>query len=282
MTQLETIIRGIARLKPIPRIVNKILAIQRDPGSSMEELAQVISHDAMTTANLLKAANSAYYARPRPFDSVQQAIVFLGMDEVVDLVLMSNSAGNLKRPQKGYGLKAGDLWRNSLASALISRELSLRLNLEDVHLAFTGALLKDIGKVILEQYVWRSADQISTLVEKNNLSFEEAEKRVIGIDHAELGALTAQVWRFSPEMVEIIQYHHRPGQAVLATRETAVVHLSDVICMMMGIGSGTDGLAYHFDQALIRKAGLTDKDLQEVIAGFALKIDTIENLIAMD
>lgn len=157
MTKIRDIIKGIAKLKPIPQVVNKILEIQQDPESSMDDLTQVISHDAMTTANLLRAANSAYYARPVPFESVQQAAVFLGMDEIVKLVLISNSSTNLNVAQKGYGLKTGDLWRNCVASALISRKLSHKMNLSNPHLVFTGALLKDIGKVILDQYVCASA-----------------------------------------------------------------------------------------------------------------------------
>lgn len=282
MMDLRNIIKGIAGLKPIPQVVHKILEIQQDPESSMEDLTQVISHDAMTTANLLKAANCAYYARPKPFESVQQAVVFLGMDEVVNLVLISNSASNLIRPQKGYGLYTGDLWRNSLASALISQQLSHKLNLAKPHLVFTAALLKDIGKVVLEQYVEAGAKDIQTLVEQGGHSFEEAEKSVIGIDHAELGAMTTQVWRFSPEMVDIIRHHHQPASAALAPKEAAVVHLCDTICMMMGIGAGADGLAHRFDQNLIQRMGLTDTDLQVIMAGFSEKIEEIENLIDLN
>lgn len=282
MTNLRTIIKEIAGLKPIPQVINKILEIQQDPDGSMKDMTQVISHDAMTTANLLKAANSAFYARPKPFETVQQAVVFLGMDEVVDLVLMTNTASNLKRPQKGYGLEAGELWRNSVASALISKALCQKLNIENPHLIFTCALLKDVGKVILDQYVGATAEKIRMRVDKENQSFEEAEKSVIGIDHAELGAMTAQVWRFSPEMVDIIKHHHQPGHAAVAQKEAAVVHLSDTICMMMGIGTGSDGLAYHFDQALIQNMGLSEKDLQKIMADFSEQFEEVENLIALN
>lgn len=282
MTKIRDIIKSITKLKPIPQVVNKILEIQRDPESSMEDLTRVIMHDAMTTANLLRAANSAYFARSKRFESVQQAVVFLGMDEVVDLVLISNSAANLSRPQEGYGLKAGELWRNCVSSALISRELSQKMDLPNPHLIFTGALLKDIGKVILDQYVSACAKEIYALVDKGNQSFEEAEKKVIGIDHAELGAMTAAVWRFSPEMVDIIKHHHQPGNATKVRKEAAVVHISDMLCMMMGIGTGSDGLAHRCDQDMITSMGLTDKDLQQVMAGFSDKLTEIENLIPMN
>lgn len=280
MKNIRTIVKNISKLKPMPHIVHKILSIQQDPESSLDDLAKVVAHDAMTTANLLKAANSAYFARSTPFDSVQQAIVFLGMDEVVDLVLMANSAANLNHAQDGYGLASGDLWRNAVTSALISRELCQRLKIADEHLVFTGALLKDIGKVVLEQYVAKSVEAIHILVKQERLSFQEAEKRVLGIDHTELGAITAEVWRFSPAMVDMIRYHHQPAGATVAKKETAVVHLSDLVCMMMGIGTGNDGLAYRFDQSQITSMGLTHRDLQTIMADIARHIEDIDALVA--
>ncbi len=237
MTDLRKIIRGITGLKFLPQVVNKIMAIIQDPESSLKELAEVISIDATATANLLRVANSAHYGRAKKFDSVQQAIVFLGMDDVVDLVLMTSCAGcvdNLEHPQKGYGQTSEGLWRYSVASALLARKLAVIKSVPDVHLIFTAALLKDIGKVVLEQYVAEGLQKIKELLATGHYSFREAEKAVIGIDHAELGAMVARVWQFSPMMIDIIGSHHRPEQAALAKTETAIVHAGDVLCMMMG------------------------------------------------
>jgi putative nucleotidyltransferase with HDIG domain len=280
MTDIQRIVRSIAGLKPIPHVVNKIMAISQDPDSSMAQLADVISFDAMATANLLKAANSAYYGCSKKFDSIHQASVFLGMEEVVDLVLMTSSAENLKRPQKGYGLTAGDLWRYSVASALLARKLATAKAMADVHFIFTAALLKDIGKVVLEQYVGDGLQKIQALVSEGNCSFREAEKAVIGIDHAELGGMVARVWQFSPMMVEIIANHHQPGLAALAKEETAIVHAGDVLCMMMGVNSGLDGLAYRFDRQTIESIGMTDREIQTIIADFTEELQKVEELIA--
>ena len=280
MMDVRRIVKGIAGLKPIPHVVNKIMAITQEPDSSMAELAEVISFDAMATANLLKAANSAYYGCSKKFDSIRQAIVFLGMEEVVDLVLMTCSAENLNRPQKGYGLTTGELWRHSVASALLARKLAAAKAMADVHFIFTAALLKDIGKVVLQQHVTEGLQKILELVSEGDCSFREAEKAVIGIDHAELGAMVARVWQFSPKMVEIIANHHQPAQATQAREETAVVYVGDLLCMMMGINSGLDGLAYRFDQQTIQSIGMSPTDLQTVIADFAEDLQKVEALTA--
>jgi len=202
------------------------------------------------------------------------------MDEVMDLVLLTSSADSLKRQQKGYGLAAGDLWRYSVASALLARKLALTKSMPDVHLIFTAALLKDIGKVVLEQYVADGYEKIKALVSSGDCCFREAEKAVLGIDHAELGALVARVWQFSPMMIDIIGSHHWPAQAILAKAETAIVHAGDMLCMMMGVNDGLDGLAYRFDQDTIESLGMTDVDLQTITAGFADELQKVEELIS--
>ena len=279
MMDIRKIIRGITGLKPIPHVVNKMMTIIRDPDSSMAELSEVISFDPMTTANLLKAANSSFYGRSKKFDTIHQAIVFLGMDEVIDLVVMTGSAANFRHPQRGYGLAAGDLWHYSIASALLARKLAILQSMEDAHLIFTAALLKDIGKVVLEQYVEDGFQKIKTLVSSGKCSFREAEKAVLGIDHAELGAMVADVWQFSPEMIDIIGNHHQPGQAVLAKPHTAVVHVGDALCMMMGGNGGVDALSYRFDTNTIESLGITDVDMQMTMAGFSEELQKVEELI---
>jgi len=255
------------------------MSIAEDPKSSVSDLSKVIIYDTAVTANLLKVVNSAYFGLPEKVDSVHQAIVYMGMAQVVDLVLLSASGENLQTAQEGYDLEAGELWKYSVSSALIARELAEKKGVKDTHLIFTAALLKDIGKVILNQYVKDSFDKINALVTKQNLTFREAEKEVIGIDHAELGGMVAESWKFSPKMVEIIRHHHRPQETSMSEFESAIVYMADTICMMMGIGVGSDGLAYRFHREVVESLELTESEFQKIVAGFVEKIKQLETMI---
>lgn len=279
MSNINSIIKKIDRLTPIPQVASKVMSIVEDPKSSMYDLSKVIIFDTAVTANLLKVVNSAYFGLPGKVDSVHQAIVYLGMAQVVDLVLLSASGENLQTAQEGYDLEAGELWKYSVASALIARELAEKKGVKDTHLIFTAALLKDIGKVILNQYVKDSFDKINVLVTKQNFTFREAEKEVIGIDHAELGGMVAENWKFSPKMVEIIRHHHRPQETSISEFESAIVYTADTICMMMGIGVGSDGLAYRFHREVVESLELTENEFQKMVAGFVDKIEQIEAMI---
>jgi len=168
--------------------------------------------------------------------SVQQAVTYLGIERVASLVVMESIADNFKEAQGGYDLDEGELWRYSVSSALIAQDLAEKRHSKNISLIFTSALLKDVGKVILNTYVKDSFADLQKMVQNEGLTFIEAEKEIIGIDHAELGARVAERWNFSSDMVNIIRNHHHPDKAPSNDLSIPIVYLADSICMMIGIG----------------------------------------------
>ena len=255
------------------------MAIVQDPDGSLSELSEVLAYDQAITANVLKICNSAYFGLSRKIESVQHAVVFLGMDQIVDLVLMIAAAENFIREQKGYDLQEGDLWRYSVSSALIAKALAAKKGSKNDHNIFTSALLKDIGKVILNQYVDESFDRINKLVSEDGFSFREAEEKVIGIDHAELGGMVAESWKFSPRMIDTIRNHHMPNESSTDNFATSIVYVADTLCMMMGISGGSDALSYRFYRDVVDRLGFSERDFQEAIAAFTEDMQRVEGLI---
>jgi HD-like signal output (HDOD) protein len=280
MSAIQELIKEIKNLRPIPQIANQIMSIVENPSASLSDVADIIIYDPMTTANILRTCNSAYFGLTRKVESVHEAVTLIGLDQIVDLVLLKSGAENLKKEQPGYGLDEGDLWRYSVASALIARDLSQKKDLASTHMVFTAALLKDIGKVILNRFVADAFPKIQELVQEQGYSFREAEKKIIGVDHSELGGLVASNWKFSQKMVYIIQNHHLADKQAREDIETCIVYLSDIICMMMGIGGGADGLAYRFHNDVVDKLGFNERDIQETIASFGENMAKVEDLMA--
>ncbi|MEA2059088.1 MAG: HDOD domain-containing protein [Thermodesulfobacteriota bacterium] len=146
---------------------------------------------------------------------------------------------------------------------------------------FTAALLKDIGKTVLDRYVTHSLEKITFLVHEKGYSFREAEKEVIGIDHAELGAMIAKIWKFSPTLVKIIRHHHLSDENMRKDKDVAIVYLADCICVMMGIGVGSDGLACRFHDDVIRNLNISAEDFSRIIADFSFNMQKVEELLQM-
>lgn len=280
MNDIGKIIDDIEMLKPIPPVAARILALADDPNSSMSEIADLIIHDPSITANLLRVCNSAHFSPSRRVESVRNAITLLGLDLIVDLVLLNSISENLKIDQEGYGLGEGELWRHAVLSAHVTQILAKNKDLpHNKHLLFTAALLKDIGKLILGRFVAFSFERINILVHSQGYSFNEAEKKIIGINHEELGALMAEKWRFSEKLIYIIRHHHLSDQSARDHTETSLVYLSDIVCMLMGIGTGVDSLSYRYYSDVLKRMTLTGKDLQTVINEIHENWDKIESLL---
>jgi HD-like signal output (HDOD) protein len=87
MPAIESILQAIDQLKPVTDIAGKVMALLDDPDCGLSDLSDIIRHEPALTANILKLANSAYFGLPGKLSDVKQAIVYLGMTQVVDLVL---------------------------------------------------------------------------------------------------------------------------------------------------------------------------------------------------
>jgi len=278
MDSLTQIIKKVNRLEPIPMVIHKVLDLADDPESSLKDLVEVVERDPAITANLLKTVNSAHMGLPVKVDSVRQAVSMLGLQQVVEMVLSQNLSGNLKRAQKGYGLAKGDLWRQSLAVAMVARTLAGRRDLMSLPAIYTAALLKDIGKVILHEFVADQLSAIPKLVAAEGMSFVEAEKEVLGMDHTTLGGIIAKQWPFSPHMIYMIENHHLPNPASRNDPATATLYLADMVAMMVDTGIGVDRLAYHVyqdvfndffpDKQQIKRLMVTYKAFHREIEGF--------------
>jgi putative nucleotidyltransferase with HDIG domain len=270
--KIEDIIRQIDQLDPINPKIFKLLDILEDENHSLEDVTDIIEFDPNLTANILRYANSALFGAKMKIESLQAAVSRLGSQTVFEVVIGSIAASRLNKGLQGYDLKEGELWRHSVFSSLFAKELARRFDVEGINLVFTAALLKDIGKVILNRYLQEVVENINELIYYQKMSFIEAEKRVLGIDHAQLGGIVAQKWNFPKKLVQIIRHHHMED-ASGDDPEVNAVYIADTICSMIGIGTGSDGLHYRFDDAVIKRFVGIDISLDRVIAELSFQIE---------
>lgn len=280
MIDLKTIVEQIDLLEPVPLIATQIMALAEDPDSSTMEISELILNDPALAANLLKTCNSAYFGIKRRVESVRDAISLVGLDHIVRLVLVNTVSSNFKKGAEGYGLGEGELWRHAVSSAHIAGILADRFGASrNKHLIYTAALLKDIGKLVLGRFVAFSFEQINILVHSQGHSFNDAEQKIIGMNHEELGALVGKKWNFGDKLIYIIRHHHLSDESARQDLETSLVYLSDIICMMMGVCTGADGLSYRFYSDVLNRMDLSEKDLQGIIAEAGKNQRQIENLL---
>jgi len=275
MKDLRIITKDIKELPPLPEVAQKVFSLLNDPKSNVQDLVKVIQLDQAMTANILKLCNSAYFGLKRKISSLQEALVLLGQKNLHEIIMTDNSGKYYQRAGAGYSLGKGELWRHSVACALLSQILVRKTGLPEDPFLFTAALLHDIGKVILSTYVKTEYDQIIRLVKEQQYPFLQAEKEIIGIDHAELGGRIAEEWNFPGALVEAIAQHHTPDTENYIS---CIVHLCNLMTIMMGIGTGY-GLADYGKDAVMKKLGLKERHLESCMVELWHELQKAEDLL---
>jgi len=249
------IVRGINHLDPLPATTGRLVAMLRGGDESLSSIASVMEHDHALVASLLKRANAARYAGSPP-RSLVEALLRLGTVTVLD-ALLDGHLRKLLTSAPAYGLGEHDLWLHGAASQCAVRTLraecpALRLD----PIADLGALLHDIGKLILARYLDVDARDLVARAREQRVTYTEAERQLFGFDHALIGAAIAEHWNFPAEVAFAIRHHHdRDLEASSAVLDAVV--LANLVAKTVGTGLGAEGLNFSLDTSCHQRLGLT-------------------------
>jgi len=274
---LEQIINNVEDIPTLPHVVTNILQLTQDTKSTVSDLEKEILKDQTLTAKVLKLANSAFYNYNRKISNISQATVLLGFDTIKSITLTASVGKMLSRELSGYALEEHVLLKQSQVCAMLCKSIAKKAKFEKVENAYIAGLLRDIGKLVLNQYMTNQYKEVVNKVEVEKVTFLEAEESILGFNHAEIGAKIAEKWNLPSELVESIAFHHTPELAPNYKEITTIVHIADAIVMMMGIGLGLDGLAYTFSPDALSSLGLTESDVEEIISDSTQIIIDIQN-----
>ncbi len=262
-TKLDDLVRQVRGLPALPDAVTRVIHLTDDPRAGLSDVARALASDQGLAARVLKLANSAFYGSSRRIGTVSEAVVILGMRTTRNLTMATSCQEMLEREVQGYFLPRGALWRHSLACAAAAQHLARRAHFRGVEEAFVAGLLHDIGKVIMSAYLKAEFAQVLTRVARGEMTFSDAEREVLGFDHAEAGARLLERWNLPDSLVTAVRCHHAPSTSANSPL-AALVHIADTICLTLGIGLGIDGLAYALDPGALAMLNLTEADFEQV------------------
>jgi putative nucleotidyltransferase with HDIG domain len=281
MVTLEALTRRIKEAPPLPEIVVRLLQASRDPNSDLREMVELIRLEPALTTKVLRLCNSSFYGLPRRIKSIKEALIYLGTDTLINFILAGCLSTYYQQAQEGYGLSEGELWRHSVACGLAARRLAAGSSDDEAAEAFTAGLLHDIGKIALNPYVAAEQGRIAKLVRERGVSFEAAEREVLGFSHTDAGAQMARAWNLPDSLVAAIAHHQDPSRAEGHHELVARVHLANILAVSFGYGLGSDGLATTFDPMALRLVGLEVGDLYSLSIEIHEQFHQAEELVGL-
>jgi len=282
MNKRPEIIASIASLPPLPTASAEVMQLIRDPRAPSSKIAQAIEYDPSLTTNVLRLANSSFFGFARSVSTVKDALFRLGTNQVFQLVVAATVGKMAQTPVRGYDLSGGDMWDHLIGTAIGSIKIAQALKLKIPPYTFTAALTHDVGKVVLGTFVEVNADSIRALAYESKMSFERAEHKVLGIDHAEVGAFLLERWKLPEYLVKAVRWHHQPehhpGDPLVAN----VVHLADIVCLMAGVGAGVDALTYRPSNQVMELLGVETKLLDTILYEILNELMETRKLFKLD
>lgn len=223
------------QLPTLPTIYTEFTKLMASPYVSNTKIADLIKKDQSMVVKILRLSNSALYGKRQEIKSLTNAITYLGTETLKNLILQIA----LVRMFKFEGTKIPDFnpasfWQHSVGTAYFASLMEKHLKLPHDENFYIGGLLHDIGKVLIYQFYPKKFEEIVLTQIEDEIPDYEAEKEILKVDHAEIGGVLAEKWKFDKEIINSIQYHHtllRSRASVL----TAVVSISNMFAKKAGL-----------------------------------------------
>jgi len=234
MDDAKAIAATVGDLPMLPHVATRVIELVGNPNTNVSDLEQVISRDQALTTQVLKIANSALFGRRGMVSTLSRAIVLLGFKTVHSLVIAASTETFYRSTSMRFKDKL--LWEHAVAAALAAGYLARECRYRGVEEAFLGGLLHDVGKIILDANLGERYQGIVERVYNEGATFVDAEREMLGFDHAEVGSLVVKKWNLPETLEEAVRLHHRAMSSLLDPTLCAIVSLANSACVKLGIG----------------------------------------------
>lgn len=262
MLDRAQILALLKQLPSLPSAVGELLASFDSEDTDISRIARQIACDQALTARVLRVANSSFYGLQHKVGTINEAVVVLGFRAVRSMVLAVSINGAF-RPAYCPGFDPQVYLRHSVATGIAARALAAQTG-HNPDLAFTGGILHDIGQLVLAANF--SQQYAKALAYRNGLDcfLVQAEREILGLDHAEVGGLLAEAWCFPAALREVVAEHHTPA-AALAGSPADLIHVCDSIAHGLGLGQAAEEMVMPVERTAWQRLGLNADRIGRVL-----------------
>ena len=209
---------AVHRLPAMPKVHERILALIDGSRASVRDAADLVAQDPGLCAKILRIVNSAFFARGQLVRDVRTATARVGLDLLRALVLQERASCGLS------GARVEQIQRDSLDAAAVTTRIVAP---EHQRIAFTAALLCDVGTLVLEQGAPDELAAVRAYATEGRIPMHVAEKELLGSSHADVGGYVLGLWGVPPVIVDAVLGHHDLGRD--PSDLSAAVHVAHCI-----------------------------------------------------
>ncbi|MCX7866964.1 HDOD domain-containing protein [Limisphaera sp. VF-2] len=200
------------------------------------QISEIIRRDPSLTSRLLRLVNSVYYGLAQPVNSIEEAVFYLGVRQIRQLALVTPIIEDFQRLTRQCQFPWREFWQHCIGVALLTREVLSTVQTPMDESDYVAGLVHDVGKIVMAWSFPEHFAEIHRQAGAGTRELTEIEREILGLDHAELGAMYLERQRLPDLMVRAARYHHRPQDSEQHTALVASVHVADLLLRAEGIG----------------------------------------------
>ena len=274
-TLISRIPTSMGSYQPILTELESVLA---DPQSNLLKIGEVIEKDPDLTARLLRLGNSSFYGFSSRLETVTEAISLIGIQQVQDLIVASSVIETFAGISPEF-IDMERFWRHSLACGIGTRLLAIAKRVPKPDKLFVAGLLHDVGRLVLFSQGGRKAQEVFELRRASDrMLLREAEAKVLGFDHAQIGEALLRAWRYPNNLVHAVGCHHFPMSAGAFRTEAAFVHVADHLVNAMQEGSSGEPLVPPLNLKAWELLNFTADILESVIKSIDDQLEAVQEV----
>jgi HD-like signal output (HDOD) protein len=239
---LRSRVKNLEAMPAMPAALGPLLRCLELPPDQIEieKVTELVSCDESIAAQCLRMANSSLFSRRASIETIRGAVISLGARRLRD-ILWSTYFIRLA-PKGRWPLNPTAFWEHSFGCALVSQQIAEKILLPEPEKVYLCGLLHDLGEVVNATLLPDEFNSAAEFAVDNNISLFEAERENLGFTHCDTGKLLADYWNLSPDVQNVIEFHHSPELTPGPAGLVALVNLSDLLCRLRGMGYGYDEL----------------------------------------
>jgi putative nucleotidyltransferase with HDIG domain len=278
----QELVSEVSDLVSLPEVYQRVNTVIENPQSTADSVGKVISQDPALTARLLKIANSPFYGFASEIETVSKAVAVLGTKKIRDLVLASSLSSVFDGISSDL-VSMQAFWKHSVFCGLIARNIAFETRKAQGEFVFIAGLLHDIGKLVICSKLPDLAREASLMVAEGagNIALNDAEQKIMGFDHAQVGGELVQHWKLPVSLQECVEYHHDPGKAKDNPVEVAIVSMANIITNFAEQETGADFDPAKIDPLAWQVTGLESELIEPLISGAQAQISEVQSLLSM-
>jgi putative nucleotidyltransferase with HDIG domain len=226
---LRGVFRRVREAAVVPETLQRLLQLLDSPDSKIEEVVGVIQGDPVVTAQVLRLVNSAFFGLQNKISSVRHGVITVGFRGIRQIVLFVKVLEVFDRAGRE---KLRDVWRHSILASQWAQALVRLHGSGDAEEALVGGLVHDLGRPAIRLHFPESMREIELFVQAG-MELGEAERRVLGCTHADVGAYLCHLWKFPGELHEAVLYHHASVPFLRNVKDLPpLVHVVNAACAL--------------------------------------------------